>query len=372
MVEYLKNRKSKGEYTIDGIIISKNNKYIRNTEGNPEYSIAFKQNVDIYTTKIVNIEWNISKDGVLIPRVEFEPIQHDNVTMTFATGFNAKFILDNALGPGSLIEIVRSGDVIPYINGVIESTTPQFPDMKYVWDKNHVHILVTSNKDELTLVKRITNFVKTVEIKYIDEKIISRIVNSGLKTINDFLKIKKEDLLKIDGISDTLADKIITQLNTKLNDLELSTLMVASNVWGHGLGLKKAQKFILHFPNFLNETPEVDDIAEVEGFKDITAEMIHKNIKTFKNWLKETKLTYKMKKVSPKNNKLKDIKIVFSGFRDKELEKKIIDYGGIIGNTISKNTDYLIVKDINNESSKIVKAKDLGVKIITIEEFNLI
>jgi NAD-dependent DNA ligase len=100
--------------------------------------------------------------------------------------------------------------------------------------------------------------------------------------------------------------------------------------------------------------------------------MIHKNIKTFKNWLKETKLTYKMKKVSPKNNKLKDIKIVFSGFRDKELEKKIIDYGGIIGNTISKNTDYLIVKDINNESSKIVKAKDLGVKIITIEEFNLI
>ena len=374
MVEYLKKRKKECEYTIDGIIITKNTNYIRNIDGNPEYSIAFKQNVDIYQTKVINIDWNISKDGKLIPRVQFEPIQHDNITMTFATGFNAKFILDNNLGPDSIIEVVRSGDVIPYINSVIKSTEPQFPKIKYIWDKNHVHIQISSNKEELTLVKRITNFVKTVEIKYIDEKIISKIVELGLKTINDFLRLTKEDLLKVDGISEILADKIITQMKTKLKDIELSTLMVASNIFGHGLGIKKAKKFVLHFPNFLKDIPSINDISEIDGFKDKTAELINKNIKTFKNWLEETKLTYSHKKNIIKNKKqtLEGMKIVFSGFRDKELENKITELGGEVVNTISKNTNILIVKDINDTSSKIIKAKELGIKIIKLENFNLV
>lgn len=113
-------------YELDGIVIEINSASVRERlktdDLNPGYAVKFKvadaSNLAITTVK--EVEWNVSKDGYLKPRVRIEPVDLVGVTIQHATGFNAKFIKDNQIGPGAKIRITRSGDVIPYILGVEE------------------------------------------------------------------------------------------------------------------------------------------------------------------------------------------------------------------------------------------------------------
>lgn len=122
LLAYLTERREKSPTAIDGIVIDLDNPEIRaglrrkSSSINPMYSKKFKVNSEEETVATVkNIHWQPSKHGYLKPRVEIEPIELDGVTVTYATGHNAKFIRDNKIGPGAKIHIVRSGQVIPYI-----------------------------------------------------------------------------------------------------------------------------------------------------------------------------------------------------------------------------------------------------------------
>ena len=106
--EILIDYKKQSKYEIDGIIISDINHHIRNTDGNPDYSFAYKENVEMKDAIVEEVEWNVSKDGYLKPRVQIEPINLGGVTIEFATGFNAAFIKDNSIGIGSTIQIIRT------------------------------------------------------------------------------------------------------------------------------------------------------------------------------------------------------------------------------------------------------------------------
>ena len=114
------------EYEIDGIIVIDDKLYNRIT-GNPLHAFAFKMIISeqIAEAKVVNVLWTPSKDGYLKPRVQIEPITLGGVKIEYATGFNAKFIVDNNIGLGSLITIIRSGDVIPHILSVVVHPTNQ-------------------------------------------------------------------------------------------------------------------------------------------------------------------------------------------------------------------------------------------------------
>jgi hypothetical protein len=107
-------------YEIDGVIVSDDKVYPRKASGNPDHSFAFKMVLSdqIAEAKVVNVLWTPSKDGYLKPRVQIEPVHLGGVTITYATGFNGAFIQENKIGVGAVIQIIRSGDVIPYIRGV--------------------------------------------------------------------------------------------------------------------------------------------------------------------------------------------------------------------------------------------------------------
>ena len=109
--EFLKERKTKGDYDIDGLIITHNGKHKRNTSGNPKYSFAFKDLLEdqIIETEVLDVEWNISKDGLIKPRVNVKPVIIDGVCINYVTGHNAKNIYDNGIGKGAKIKLTRAG-----------------------------------------------------------------------------------------------------------------------------------------------------------------------------------------------------------------------------------------------------------------------
>jgi NAD-dependent DNA ligase len=120
------------EYEIDGVIVTNDKIYPRKV-GNPDHSFAFKMVLSdqMAETKVVDVHWTASKDGYLKPRVQIEPVHLSGVKIEFATGFNGAFIRNNRIGVGALINIIRSGDVIPYIKDVItpadEGKMPSVP-----------------------------------------------------------------------------------------------------------------------------------------------------------------------------------------------------------------------------------------------------
>ena len=109
----------------------------------------------VVEAKVVDVIWNASKSGYLKPRVRIEPVNIGGVKIEYATGFNGNFIEENKIGVGAIIQIVRSGDVIPHIKSV---TTPaektKMPDVPYTWTDTHVDIILTNKDDDVNVLEK--------------------------------------------------------------------------------------------------------------------------------------------------------------------------------------------------------------------------
>ena len=373
--QLLEKRKKKSIYDIDGLIITNNKKNEKNTSGNPKYAFAFKD-TSLLESKIVDVievEWNISKDDLLKPRIKIKPIQLSGVEINYVTGFNGKYINDNNIGKNSKLEIIRSGDVIPHIKKVIKSTKADMPTMKYKWSDSKVDIIVDDISDDIKytkLLKYFTYFFKTLGVKNMDSKTLEKIIKNKLDTLPKILKAKEKDFLKIEGFQETMADKIYQNIQNKIKDVKLPVLMTASNVFGKGFGIKKFNIILKEYPNIItknyNEDKLIELIIKLEGFEEKTANKFAKGVPKFKVFLKSVPMIKIQKdKISNTGSILQDKKIVFSGFRDKELEELIENQGGQVIGIVSKNTSFLIVKSKDECSSKIAKAEELKVKILT-------
>jgi NAD-dependent DNA ligase len=150
----LEYRKKNSNYEIDGIVVLQDSVHPRNTTRNPKYSFAFKGQSVRAVVKVIEVLWKPTKDKYLIPRVRFQKTNISGVELEYATGFNAKFIKDNKIGPGARIIVARSGNVIPQIVGVIKPTYPSFPNVKYSWDRNLVNIIYVHSARTRTLFFR--------------------------------------------------------------------------------------------------------------------------------------------------------------------------------------------------------------------------
>ena len=109
--------KADADYEIDGLVLSDTTQYREDTYY-PEHSVAFKVNQESIRAKVIDVEWNVGRTGRVIPTVIVEPVEIDGTTVRRATGFNAKFIKDNNIKPGTIIGLVKAGEIIPYITFV--------------------------------------------------------------------------------------------------------------------------------------------------------------------------------------------------------------------------------------------------------------
>jgi NAD-dependent DNA ligase len=386
----LKKRKENSLYEIDGIIVSDINKNERNIEGNPSYSFAFKEISEIVEATVEKVEWNISKHGYLKPRIKIVPIKIGNVQITYATAYNAKYIYDNKIGVNTIVQIIRSGDVIPKIIKVIKpSKEAQMPSgKKWKWNKTNVDIILIDKEIQGDqLIRILSSFVKSLNIKNIDEATFKVFVDNNLiNRLSDifYFYLDKNDLLKLDGFQERKTAKIIEELNDGFKNMHLTDLMIASNIFGHGLGDKKIKKIMEEYPDIILQRYKPKDelikmIDDIEGFDDVLARQFIEHLDEFAEFLEEIPEKIKnrlmldtikrkdKKKVS--NLKLLDVKIVFTGFRNKEWQKQIEELGGSIVDSVSSNTSLLVCESLDDSSNKLVKARKHNVPIISKSEF---
>ena len=380
LYKYLNNRKEDSIYDIDGIIISHDIDYNIIKEGNPKHSIAFKANSFGKITTIRNIEWNISKHGILIPRLVFDIIKFPGEDVFHATAFNAKYVIDNNLGIGSIVRIVLSGEIIPYITEIVKSTTPHLPTIDYKFNESKIHIVPVNIDDNIIhKTKRLTHFFKTLKIENISEGLIKKLINNNYDTLDKILKMSYEEFLKIDGFKETLSNKIYNNIHNVIdNPIYTELLMCASLCFGYGFGIKKLKAITNKYLDVMEREITIECITSIAGFEEKTALKFINGLVLFKkfmenhSYLKLVKLRKIKKKVRFNDGKYVNQKVVISGFRDDELVKYIEQQGGIIQSSINSQTTILIVKDKNLESSKskskLIKAKQQNIKILDKDE----
>lgn len=381
--------RKENKYEIDGLVVVDDKIYERPSK-NPEYAFAFKMVISdqIAEAHVTDVLWSPSKDGYMKPRVQIEPIVLGGVTIEFTTGFNAKFIVDNKIGFGAVIRIIRSGDVIPHIESVvIPAEVISLPyDVPYKWNETGVDIIIDNkNDDGVVREKNITGFFKHLEVEGLGTGNIKRMIEAGFDSVPKIIAMKKADFLKVEGFKEKLATKIFNGIQEKVESSTLVNLMAASNIFGRGFGTRRFHEILKQFPEIFNTNSNgeillcgrVDDIRKIDGFAKKTAERFVEGIPQFIKFMKEAglqeKLIYDPKKNVTAEDDTKKIfegkRIVMTGFRDKELMKWIESNGGIMAGSISSNTFVVLVKDKDETTGKADQARKAGILLLTPEEF---
>lgn len=380
--KYLIECRKSSEYEIDGIVIVDDNIHPNIKNKNPEHSFAFKsihthEQVEVIVSEV---EWNISKDKYIKPIVKFNEIDLDGVKIKQASGFNGSFIEKNKIGAGSRIVIIRSGGVIPHIHQVLTSSAngqPSFPkDISYKWNETHVDILLDGSlKNREHDIQEILYFMKTLEIENLGIGMITKIYDKGYDTLKKIINITIDDLLEIDGIKEKLARKVFDSIQ-KVHNVDCLKVMDASNVIGRGLGIKKIKLITDTYPFILKQDASnrnkvndlrVADLIKIQGIFVTTAISFLKNIKNFHAFYDELgiKCINNVDEVKRHNDNITGKTFVFSGFRDKNIEKLIEQSDGHLKNTVSKYTDYLIVSNKIDRNAKVLKAEELNITIVS-------
>ena len=372
-------------YEIDGIIVGDDHIYPR-TDKNPEHAFAFKMVISdqVAEAKVVDVEWNISKTGYLKPRVEIEPIRLGGVTIKHATGFNGNFIESNKIGIGAIIEIIRSGDVIPYIKSVITpAETAKMPNIPYKWTTTNIDIMIDNmDTNEVLQEKRIVNFFTTLEVENLSSGNVKRIMKAGYDTIPKILRMSKQDFGKVEGFKEKMAEKVYTSIQTKINQASLVQIMVASNMLGRGLGEKKLSPIMNTFPDILTSSEsnesKIAKLQTIPGIGKENANSFVANIGAFMQFLKdvqlESKLQQKRASPSPKQNvntshPLYNQKVVMTKVRDAEIIAALKENGGELVDNVKKGILAVVTKNTQDVSNKIIKAKEMNIPIMSVEDF---
>ena len=378
-------------YEVDGVIVVNDKIYPRKS-GNPEHAFAFKMVLSdqVAESKVVDVLWSPSKDGYLKPRVQIEPIVLGGVRIEFATGFNGAFIKDNKIGIGAVVELIRSGDVIPYIKRVVVGADEsKMPNVAYKWNETNVDIMLEDLlSDETVKEKNITGFFRGIGVEGLSTGNITKIIKAGYDSVPKILNMTVEQLKNVEGFQLKSATKIHDGIKAKIAEASLITLMTATNLFGRGFSEKKIELIMEAYPyvfkSNISDAEKIKKISEIKGMAIKTAEAFVAKIDDFLDFLMETDMFYKLFEFEKQhinnavseqeikvnvNNPLYGKSIVMSGFRSKELEDIIKKNGGKISGSISKNTYMLIAKDKEDETGKVLEAKKLGVPIVTKDEF---
>lgn len=376
------------EYVIDGLVIEVDSKAVcdklgRLPNGNPKYSVALKlpEWFETQQTNVKEVEWNVSKDGKLKPVAIIDPVELGGVTINRATCYNAAFIFDNNIAKSSKIELVRSGDVIPKILRTIDykkeevdslsDNMVECPECGGVtkWDTNMVEIVCTNNDCRGKRIREMVYFLETMGVEEMGEPTIKKLYDSGISDIAKLFNAELNDFTSVEGIG-AITYLEFSKQKSKLfsTPVPVARFMTALNVFG-GILAEKSAQLIIDELGWGNQT--MDNMIEIKGVGTETARaydrgfdyFLHLTTDRYSELYKALNLTYEKPKVKQTGKS-----VCFSGVRDKALEEELSAMGHKIASGVSKALNLLVVADVNGTSSKITKAKSLGIQVITIDQ----
>lgn len=380
--ELLQTWRSSSAYEIDGIVVYHNDVHKIMSGKNPKYAFAFKtilthQQAEVIVTDVV---WNVSKHRYLKPTVVFNEIVLGGVKIKQATGFNAAYIEKHKIGPGSRVMIVRSGDVIPHIISVLTVAAngkPKMPsDVSWKWNDTKIDIIIDGDeKNREQDIQAFVHFMKTLDVEGVREGVITKLYDAGYDTLHKIINISEDKLKTIEGFQQKSARNVYNALQA-IQNVDYVKLMVASNVFGRGFGEKKLKIIVEKYPQITGKRKmniSISDLVQIEGIAQVSAKQFIEALPDFYRFVDELGISVNIYEkpvatqvvASKFDEVFRNATVVFSGFRDKDLENLIQSVGGRVATAISGNTNILIVKDIEDATTKVQKAKQLGIKIMT-------
>ena len=407
--ELFNKRKEEAEYDIDGLVISADCQVPYETRllrENPKYMVAFKEYGETAVATVESVVWEVSKNKLIKPKVKIIPVTINNFTISSLTAFNAGWVRDNNVGQGT--QLIITHNTIPHILSVVSGTEASLPEDPETWEWNetNVDIILKEENDEVKIAK-IYEFFKQLEAKYCGEVTIGKLYHAGYDTVFKIVAMQKDEFLsrKIAGLGEGVFDRMKNSIDKCFENVKLSQLMSASCAFGIGFGTKKLELVVSQYPNILSQDITVEQVSAIKGFADKTAERFVTGLPKFREFLtqlqsvrkinfegvkkveenedKEVKhlekkvIGLKLKKVEPEKkeekreeNNISGQTIVFTGFRDKNLENNIINSGGKVTTSVSGKTSFVVVGGKKGTgSAKETKAAELGIPIYSLEEF---
>jgi NAD-dependent DNA ligase len=369
----LKQFKDDSEYELDGMVIT-NIDYLNTGDRksqslNPTHSVKFKvlDKSSIVKTSVVNVLWEISKSGYLKPRIEVKPVELFGTTVKFATGFNGKFIYDNKIGIDTIVEITKSGSVIPYIVSVVKGTKALMPSEVWEWNESKIECVVSLD-NEVVIFKQCLDFFVSLDVELLKEASLTKMFDSYKlwgKTFNEvctcLFDLTSLEWIQVLGVN---GGKSFESLHRRLSNMTYEKIMGSLPFIGFGFGIRKAKQLLQQVPFTTLSTLKEEDIENLEGFDTITASKIVQNLPLVLEFIDcfNENITFIQ---NDNSSEMKNVVIVMSGFRDKALQEQIESMGGRVSTSVSSKTTHLLTPDINGTSSKIKKAKSLNIEVIT-------
>jgi NAD-dependent DNA ligase len=382
LTAHLNRQRETSEYDIDGIVIDLDRHALRvaamqiGQAPSVKYKVADADNLK--TTVVKEVLWRASKDGYLKPRVQFDPIELVGVTVNYATAFNAKFIMDNRIGPGAKISITRSGDVIPYIVRVDEpAMMPAMPNVDewgdWEWNANQVDAVLSDSIDRKDVrVRKFVDVFTKLNVDNLKEGSAERLFDAGFHSIESIMNASKADLTRVLGEN---GSKVYDSMRAKLTNIYWPEFVGSLGFMGRGIGRKKMTILFNALEGDLTKMKDLETVLGIEGFQLKTASRVVDGIEAVEEFLAKVQgnvtIAGYAPKAAPIGNKMAGQAVVFTGVRSAELEKKIQEQGGEIKSGISKAVTILVCKDPTSGSSKMKKAMELGIRVMTIRDLEM-
>ena len=390
-IEHINTIRFDLNYDIDGVVIAiddiKTRELLGYTVKFPKWAIAYKFEAQETTTKLLDVEWNVGRSGRVGPTAILEPVELAGVTVRRATLNNMDDIQRKGVRIGAEVFIRRSNDVIPEIMGVVpesledtrEIIIPKFCPAcgsHVLLDGVHYYCENTlSCKPQL--VKSIVHYAskEAMNIEGFSEKTAEQLFEKlNIKSISDLYNLNKDELLTLDKFGEKKAKNLLEAIE-KSKECKLYSFIYALGI--PNVGLKTAKDLVNRFKSLegvknsiLEELVEVPDVGEivancvVEFFKE------EKVIKTIDELLDlGVNPSYEEKVVieSPFKGKTVVVTGTLETYSRTSIKEKLEYLGAKVSGSVSKKTDYVLAGE--EAGSKLTKARELGVKVLSEEEF---
>ncbi len=378
-------------FDIDGAVIKVDNfahrEQLGSTSKFPKWAVAFKYPPEEKQTKLIDIEINVGRTGVLTPTAVFEPVLVAGSTVSRATLHNQDFIAEKDIRIGDTVIIRKAGDIIPEVLNVVshgEGAEPYvMPEIcpscgaKVVREEGEAAVRCLNTECPAQLLRNLIHFCSrdAMDIEGLGESNLELFVNEGLiKNPADIYSIKEEQIIPLERMAEQSAKNIVEAVN-KSKENDLSKLVFALGIRHVG---QKAAKLLSERFGTMTGIMEAsfDDIMTIDGFGKIIAE----SVVDYFNMPQTKELIDRLMAAGLNMKSLKEVKdmrfagktFVLTGtlptYSRKEAAEIIESFGGKTASSVSKKTDYVLAGE--EAGSKLKKATDLGITIISEEDLN--
>ena len=356
----------------------------------PRNAMAFKWSDERQTTKLKYIEWSPSRTGLINPVAVFEPVELEGTTVSRASLHNVSIFEELMLGVGDEISVYKANMIIPQVyENLTKSNTEKVPKICPACGKdttikkdNESKVLLCTNPD--CQVKHIKQYAlmasrDALNIDGLSESTLEKFLSKGfIKSDSDLFHLDKfkDEIINMDGFGKRSYEKLIAALDEAKNTT-VSRFLYSLGI--AGIGSANAKMIAKYFDNDIDRivSASKDDLLEIEGIGEVLANSIvdfFKSEKNIENVESLRKILKFEKEESVGGDKLSGKVCVITGslqhFSNRnELKELIEKNGGKVSGSVSSKTNYLINNDTASNSSKNKKAKELGVEIISEEDF---